>query len=155
MNPAIVHLIADQFWSMKGDAVRITPADLCALALRYFDRHPCALSSATPRAMSDDDEFHSYVTILLICSPSRIPRLPISGPLPYTYSRHVICVSDGVEFLWDESYCRFSLRTSYFYYLLGFPEYNLVSPQISVHCVRLLSDIDLVHQEKWILPLWS
>jgi len=23
MNPAIVHLIADQFWSMKGDAVKM------------------------------------------------------------------------------------------------------------------------------------
>jgi len=60
------------------------------------------------------------------------------------FGRHVICVSDGTELPWDESYCRFSPWTSYFYHLLGFLEYNLVSPQISVHCVRLLSDIDLV-----------
>ena len=76
-----------------------TPADLCALALRYLDRHACALSSATPRATLDYDEFRPYVTILLICSPSHIPRLPMRSPLPYTYSRHVICVSDGTEFL--------------------------------------------------------
>jgi len=64
--------------------------------------------------------------------------------LQYTYGRHVICVLDGTEFPWDESYCSFSLWTSYFYNLLGFPEYNLVSSQISVYCVWLLSDIDLV-----------
>ena len=68
-------------------------------ALRYLGRHPCALSSATPRNMSDYDEFCFYVTILLIRSPSRIPRLPIRGPLQYIYGRHVICALDGTEFL--------------------------------------------------------
>jgi len=67
---------------------------------------------------------------LLILAPFHYPRLPICSPLQYTYGRHVICVSDGMEFPLDESYCRFSCWTYYFYSPLAFCEYNLVSSSL-------------------------
>ena len=93
-------------------------ANLHALTLHYFNCYQCAHLSAASCTMFRDDEFHFCMIILLMCSPSHYPRLPICSPAQYTYGRHVICVSDGTEFLGTSHIVDFHsglpISTSYF-----------------------------------------
>jgi len=66
----------------------------------------------------------------------------------YAYGRHVIVACDCVRTEWISfgmsHTIDFHFILTIFYWPLGSLQYNLVSPQISVHCIRLLSDSDLV-----------